>query len=171
MSAPKPNLKSLNILLVDDHLNMRRLWSAILKGFRLRTLYEAGTATEALEQIKSLNIDLVIVDQILPDLKGSELIHLIRMSDDSVEPMIPIIACTADSRKPVIYELLNAGADEILTKPVSPQAVWQRLVAITTKRREFVRTPTYFGPDRRRAHDPKYRGPERRQPDEDELIL
>lgn len=155
-------LEGLTVLVVDDHHNMRRLWGTILKSFGITKVREADNAASALQILKDESIDLGIIDLILGDLSGAELISLIRRSEDSPDPLLPMIACTADTRKTIIYSLINAGVDEILTKPVSPQAVWQRLVAVTTKRRDFVRTPDYFGPDRRRASDPKYKGPERR---------
>ena len=157
-------IERLTVLLVDDHLNMRRLWSAILKSFGITRIRDAEGGAEALEILRDETIDLAIIDQILHDLSGRELIEMIRRANDSSDPFLPIIACTADTRKPVIYELIDAGTDEILTKPVSPDAAWKRIVAVTQNRRDFVRTATYFGPDRRRFKDPKYRGPERRSP-------
>ena len=50
----------------------------------------------------------------------------------------------------------------ILSKPVVPRDLYLRLVQLVDKPRQFVRTDTYFGPDRRRRDDPDYKGPERR---------
>ncbi len=141
---------------------MRHLWGSILKGFGIRNMIEADSAIDALGVLKDFDIDIAIVDLVLNDISGSELIRMIRNDPDGKHTMLPMVACTADTRKPVIYELINAGTDEILSKPVAPQAVWQRLVAVTERRRQFVRTRDYFGPDRRRANDPRYKGPERR---------
>ena len=163
-------LETLSVLLVDDHLNMRRLWTAILKSFGITKIKEAEGAAEALEILRDEQVDLAIIDQILDDISGRELIEMIRRANDSSDPFLPVIACTADTRKPVIYDLIDAGADEILTKPVSPDAAWKRIIAVNQHRRDFVRTATYFGPDRRRVKDAKYRGPERRSKDESVFV-
>ena len=163
MGSGRLHLNRLNILLVDDHQNMRRIWMRILKGFNITSVIEAECAAQALEILKDKSIDIAIIDLILPDLTGAELIGLVRRSEDSSDPLLPMIACTADTRKSVVYSLINAGVDEVLTKPVAPLAAWQRLQAVTTKRRDFIRTPDYFGPDRRRAKDPRYKGPDRRE--------
>jgi DNA-binding response OmpR family regulator len=49
-----------------------------------------------------------------------------------------------------VKELRDAGADEILCKPVSPTIIWTKLTAVTHARRNFVTAPDFFGPDRRR---------------------
>ena len=162
MDARHLRMDALNVLIVDDHQNMRKLWVSILMSFGIKSIFEAESAPDALQVLKDEEIDLAIVDHILGDLTGTELIGLIRRAEDSAAPLLPIIACTADTRRAIVYSMINAGVDEILTKPVSPHAVWQRLVAITAHRRDFIRAPGYFGPDRRRADDPKYTGPERR---------
>jgi two-component system chemotaxis response regulator CheY len=50
----------------------------------------------------------------------------------------------------VVNELRDAGADEILAKPVSPRTVCNKINAVIHSRRKFVSAPNYFGPDRRR---------------------
>ena len=158
----KNSPRQVRVLVVDDHNNMRHLWGVVLKSFGIPDIVEAEHAVQALEILKDSPVDVAIIDHILSDVSGAELISLIRRSPDSVNNTIPIIACTADTRRRVVYDLVNAGADEILTKPVSPNAVWQRLQSIFGRRRQFIRTPTYFGPDRRRLNDPNFKGPDRR---------
>ena len=158
----RQQLRHVNFLVVDDHYNMRQLWVTILSSFGVNRIFEAATAKEAQNVIQNEQIDIAVVDMLLDDMTGIDLTLLIRREAESKNPLLPVIACTADTRKSVVYRLLDCGVDEILTKPVSPMAAWQRIVAIINSRRDFVRTATYFGPDRRRHKDPKYKGPERR---------
>jgi hypothetical protein len=57
----------------------------------------------------------------------------------------------------------DAGVTEFLAKPISAKALYQRILNVVANPRPFIRTKTYFGPDRRRNVNPNYVGPERRK--------
>ena len=63
-----------------------------------------------------------------------------------------------------VIEARDAGVTEFLAKPISPKSLYTRVHSIVTRPREFVRTKSYFGPDRRR-HDLDFTGENRRQED------
>lgn len=142
---------------------MRALWRSILLGFGIRKVLEAPDALTALDMVREEPIDVLFVDHILPDLSGAELVRMIRRSDE-LPNRIPAIACTADARRSTLKELVNAGADEVLAKPVSAVQAWKKLAAVVNKRRPFVQTSIYFGLDRRRSQKP-FVGPEKRMGD------
>ena len=54
------------------------------------------------------------------------------------------------------------SSSHTMTKPVSTTALYDHIASVIQNARPFVRTKTYFGPDRRRQLDPNYKGPERR---------
>ena len=161
-------LDHLTVLILDDHYFMRSVWRTIFVGLGVTKCIEASDAGEAFELMRNTPIDLVIADYHLGDLNGAEFTSLIRRSPDTPNAYVPIIGCTADARRRIIYEFVDAGVDEVLVKPVSARGLWTKIQSVVEHRRDFVRTPSYFGPDRRRRQDPNYRGPERRaseQPD------
>lgn len=147
---------------------MRLLWRGILLAFGIRTVYEAESAEEAFKEIADKSIDVVIVDQHLDGLTGAEFISMLRRAPDSPSQHVPAIACTADTRKSTLKLFIDAGVDEILAKPVSADQAWKKLSMVINHRRRFVKTPFYYGPDRRRKVMPHYTGKERRkvQPEE-----
>ena len=57
----------------------------------------------------------------------------------------------------------DAGVTEFLAKPISAKALYERIFNVVANPRPFVKTKTYFGPDRRRNVNPNYAGPERRK--------
>jgi DNA-binding response OmpR family regulator len=57
----------------------------------------------------------------------------------------------------------DAGITEFLAKPVSAKRLYQRVFSIVAHPRPFIKTATYFGPDRRRSTSANYSGPERRK--------
>ena len=64
-----------------------------------------------------------------------------------------------------IAEARDAGVNEILAKPVTVRGVLSRISEVIENPRPFVRTPDYFGPERRRRADPNYTGKMRRAAD------
>jgi CheY-like chemotaxis protein len=156
------SLNNVSVLVVDDHRNMRVLWRGILLGFGIRVVHEAENAEDAFKQLGDKDIDAVIVDQHLDGLTGSEFISMVRRAPDSPSQHVPMIACTADTRKSILKLLVDAGVDEILAKPVSADQAWRKLSACVNNRRQFVKAGFYYGPDRRRKDDTKYTGRERR---------
>jgi two-component system, chemotaxis family, chemotaxis protein CheY len=56
----------------------------------------------------------------------------------------------------------DAGVTEFLAKPISAKALYNRILNVVAHPRPFIRTKTYFGPDRRRNTLNPYAGPERR---------
>ncbi len=155
-------LDKITVLILDDHYFMRTVWKTIFVGLGISRFLEAEGAAEAFEALRSNPCDLVIADYHLGDLTGAEFTKLLRCSPDTPNAFIPIIGCTADARPSVIADFVEAGADEVLAKPVSSRVTWAKVQAVVERRRDFIRSPSYFGPDRRRRVDPKYRGRERR---------
>jgi DNA-binding response OmpR family regulator len=72
---------------------------------------------------------------------------------------------TAYSERRRVIDAINAGVDEFLVKPVRSVDVANRVNAVVERRRPFVQSDGYFGPDRRRRDDPWRRGPWRRAGD------
>ncbi len=137
----------------------------IMRGFGLRDIREARDAATAFEIIKDNHIDIALVDQNLGDLDGTEFVQLIRNADDSPNPYIQIIMVTAHGDRKTVMESLRAGANEFMVKPVTPMDLFKKLVSCIDHPRQFVRTSSYFGPDRRRRQSANYRGPWRRKAD------
>jgi len=70
---------------------------------------------------------------------------------------------TAHSERKRVTAARDAGVTEFMVKPISASALHQRIVNVIANPRRFIKTATYFGPDRRRNNAPGYTGPERRR--------
>lgn len=140
----------LSVLVVDDHRFMQQLMRLILKGLGIREIKAALTVDEGLNLLSSQSFDVVIADYLMGTRNGAEFMRFARSEHFTGDRYVPIIACTADTTQRTVKELRDAGADEILCKPVSPKMIWTKLAAVTHARRNFVTAPDFFGPDRRR---------------------
>lgn len=164
-------LGDLKTLILDDNAHMRDLVRAILYSFNMRDVVEASNASAGLAAIKGGDIDLAFVDFRLGELDGLNFCRHVRMAEDSPDPYLPIIMITAYSERSRVKQALNSGIDEFLVKPVRANDVAARINAVVQRRRPFVKSEDYFGPDRRRRNDPKYRGPMRRADDPGEVDI
>jgi len=156
----------LNILLVDDNQHMRSITSAILQSAGIRKVREASDGAAALDALRDHPIDLVIVDFNMFPLDGVEFTRLVRNSPDSANPYLPIIMMTGHSEKHRVVEARDAGVTEFVVKPITAKAILERMQATIFRPRAFVKTDSYFGPDRRRTDSANYRGPRRRASDQ-----
>ncbi len=111
------------ILVVDDEPEIADLLEVYLKseGF---TVFKCGTGAEALDIVRRENLDLAVLDVMLPDLSGFALCDEIRR--DKHFPVLMLTAKTGDVDK---ITGLTIGADDYMTKPFNPLEVVARIKA------------------------------------------
>src|SRR5205814_7236960 len=112
----------------------------------------------------------VITDWAMPIFDGLELTQMIRQPGANNNPYVPIIMLTGHSEKKRVIAARDAGVTEFLAKPISAKGLYQRILNVVANPRPFIRTRTYFGPDRRRNTNPNNIGPERRNGGEVEVL-
>lgn len=154
-----------SLLIVDDNAYMRTIVATIARACGVAIVEEAADGAEAFERMRHRKFDCAVVDLKMDPLNGIEFLRLLRSGKDSPDPHLGVIVLSAHSGHARILEARDAGADEILTKPVTAAALLERLHAVIHHRRPFVASETYTGPDRRRRRAIGYRGPFRRQDD------
>jgi DNA-binding response OmpR family regulator len=117
------------VLVVEDDQFVR---SALIRHLTeaAHTVRSVGTALEALREVAHFPFDVVILDLGLPDLDGSEALKMLRGITD-----VPVIVATARDDETEIIRLLNAGADDYLTKPFSVDVLAARMAAVLRRSR------------------------------------
>lgn len=160
----------LRFLIMDDNAYMRRVFKALLHGFGAREVIEAEDGASGLELFMNFAPDIVIVDWEMPILDGLEVTRLIRQPATSVNPFVPIIMITGHSEKRRVMTARDAGVNEFLVKPISSKGLYDRILTAVAFPRPYIRTKSYFGPDRRRGAQNTYSGPERRKGSDAEVI-
>jgi len=146
-------LGELKVLLVDDNEHMRAIVGTILKGIGIVNLREARDGSEALEALRTWPADIAIVDFRMEPMDGVDLTRLLRNAADSRNPFLPIIMMTGFADRPRVEEARDSGVTELIVKPVTARAIIDRLNAVVYRPRPFVRTPDYFGRQRRGIDD------------------
>lgn len=115
------------ILLIDSNEISRRVLKAMLKTGSYRIL-EAVQPTDALDIVDREEIDLIIVDLVMPGVSGADLCSRIKASRRT--HLVPILMLT--NVRGIENEIagIQSGADEFLTKPLHPEVVRTRVRAM-----------------------------------------
>ena len=153
----------LRFLVVDDNVHMRRMLRSLLHGFGAREVHEAEDGAAGLDRFNLHSPNIIITDWAMPIFNGLELTQMIRQPGTNADPYVPIIMLTGHSEKNCVVAARDAGVTEFLAKPISAKGLYQRIVNVVANPRPFIKTKTYFGPDRRRNVNPNYVGTERRK--------
>ena len=118
-------MSNFKILIADDESRMRKL----LRDFLERDGYDVVEASDGKEAVaifkKNKDISLIILDVMMPKMDGWEACRCIRE-----ESKVPIIMLTAKDTEDDELESFDSGADEFITKPVSPGVLTARIGAI-----------------------------------------
>jgi CheY-like chemotaxis protein len=154
----------LRFLIIDDNAHMRRIVRTLLNGFGSREIYEAEDGPSGLEAFTQYGPEIIITDWVMPGLDGLELTRMMRQPDAHGNAYVSIIMLTGHSEKARVTAARDAGVTEFLAKPISAKGLYQRIANVIANPRPFIKTKTYFGPDRRRnisGPGGGYVGPER----------
>lgn len=146
------DISRVSFLVVEDNWFMRSLLNRILNSFKCRFVETASNGLEAWAGLKSgaFHPDVILTDWEMPEMNGLDLIREIRASEEPALHYLPVIIITGYTELTHIKKAINTGANEYLAKPISPTALYDRIVSIILRPRRFVRVPGYFGPDRHR---------------------
>ncbi|HNR47533.1 MAG TPA: response regulator transcription factor [Anaerolineaceae bacterium] len=123
------------ILVVDDEERMARFIRLNLEhdGFRV---VEAYRGLQAIDRVRTELPDVVILDVMMPDMDGFEVLKLIRENST-----VPVIMLTARGEEDDRIRGLELGADDYVTKPFSPRELVSRVRAVL-RRSEMTAAPT-----------------------------
>jgi DNA-binding response OmpR family regulator len=121
---PDESFKNRSILVVDDEERMARFIRLNLEhdGFQVVEVYRGMKAIQALRDEMP---DLILLDVMLPDIDGFEVLKLIREVST-----IPVIMLTAKGEEDDRVRGLELGADDYITKPFSPRELVSRVRAV-----------------------------------------
>ncbi len=128
------------ILVVDDTLINRKLLNEFLqkKGHSV-TLSSGGR--DAIARLKERRFDLVLLDLMMPDVDGYEVLSWIRA--DHEDPDLPVVMVSALDDIDNVARCVEAGADDYLPKPISPALLHARVEACLEKQRRNRRERHY----------------------------
>ncbi len=122
MELTRPDGSPLRVLVVDDEVNIAELVSMALRyeGWEVTA---AHTGARAVAAAREVSPDAIVLDVMLPDFDGHEVLRRVR----SVDPHVPVLFLTARDAVEDRVAGLTAGGDDYVTKPFSLEEVVARV--------------------------------------------
>jgi len=143
------DLSETSALIVEPDPYAAKIVSQFLRGFNLGGQKVAESGEEAKKIIGQMTFGLVIVEAVLPDMPGGDLVKWLRRHADPAIRHLPVIILTGHTVLDNIQAARNSGANMVLKKPVTSPVLFDRIVWSAKADRLFIETATYVGPDRR----------------------
>ena len=123
-------MDSKTILLIDDEIDIRKLTKIVLEGagYKVTTAFRGK---RGIKKAKKGKIDLIILDVMMPDMDGYEVIK--NLNQDKATKNIPVVFFSAKTQKKEIEKGLSLGARGYLTKPFDPEEFPQKIRKFISK--------------------------------------
>jgi CheY-like chemotaxis protein len=146
-------LEGLVVLIADSNAYTRRLTKTMLTNLGIKSTYETADGIAAIDAIRNVNPDVLIVDWDMPVLDGREVMRIVRSPGVFPKANLPIIMMTDLGLQSRVTSAIRLGVHEFLVKPISPKTLQQRLLGIILNPRPMVRAGKFYIPMPRRRVD------------------
>lgn len=114
-------------MIVDDDKFSRTFIKTALYQIGIKNTKEAANASEAIELLRSFKIDVILLDQQMPEKNGLQLAKELKSGVVEGSENIPIIMITVDTKEKTVLDAKELGIQEYLVKPISPLALKKRI--------------------------------------------
>ena len=133
------------VVVVDDEPYMRKVVRTMLFSIGVRDIREAPDGLAGLDLIRAQAPDVVIIDWNMPGLGGPGVVRAVRSPASFPYPNVPIIMLTGHGDRSHVIEAMKIGVNEFLLKPVSVNALRDRMISALTKPRKIVKIGDFHG--------------------------
>lgn len=109
----------MKVLIIDDDESLSAVFEAALQKNNIETVYSSN-GKDGINKARLEKPDLILLDQVLPDISGNEILKTLKM--DSSTQNIPILILSNFSQEELVKEAINNGAmDYVFKYQVEPQ--------------------------------------------------
>ena len=144
----------INLIIADSSSMVRQGLKAALSDYGFRNTRETSRMSVVGDAVDNNAVDLIVAENELQDGKISDLTRRIRHHEAGDNPFLVVITMMEERTSEAIREVIDAGTDDLLSKPISPAQLIERVNILTRERKRFVVTTDYVGPTRRSASRP-----------------
>jgi two-component system chemotaxis response regulator CheY len=123
-------MSEIRTLIVDDSSVMRKIVERALRqaGLDPLVVHEAGSGAEALELLKTRQVDLILSDINMPLMDGLEFLR--QMRAQNLAPGVPVVMITTESSEAHVKQAIQAGAQGYIRKPFTAEQVRERVLPL-----------------------------------------
>jgi DNA-binding response OmpR family regulator len=165
------DISNINVLVVDSNAHTRAITTTILRGAGVTRVKIAETDPAAVEFLRSTEPHLAVFEWEDKGINGLFLARRVRAGMIGPNRALPIILLTSKASLSDVNDARMVGVNEYCIKPISAHVLMTRINEVVHRPRDFVDSPEYVGPCRRRKFLDAYGGPLRRLSDPTEEFL
>ena len=144
------NLERVGVLLVEPNAAEQDLLVQVLTGFGVRNLRRCPDVTEARAALTNFDIGLVVMDGSAADGSAYDFVQWLRRSAPEPRRYLPVLMLNGHVRMSQVMRARDCGANFLVTKPISPRVLLDRIDWLGSETRGFIAIESgYVGPDRR----------------------
>jgi DNA-binding response OmpR family regulator len=121
----------------------------VFTGFGVKRTHSCAGAEAAMTVLRSANVGLVICETQLSGGDGYDFVRALRRCEHEMNRRAPVILMTYEARHADVLRGRDAGANLVITRPLAPNVILQRIHWLRREPRPFIVAETYVGPDRR----------------------
>ena len=143
------NLARSTVLLIDHNQKSLDMLSSIFHGFGVKQQIKRSTTAEAVSTVETRDVDLILIDCSMPGMDGYDFTKWLRRETPPPIRYTPVILLTGHAAQSRVHKGRDCGASFVVTKPLTPTVLLQRILWLGGDERSFVECDTYVGPDRR----------------------
>ena len=144
-----PRFSTSSVLLYDPQTSLRHNTRVALLDLGFGSVEAVSDWREFLARADKGKFDLIVGDLITHEGNLQNMIRQMRHHEIGRNPFVNIILTLWDTSKEHVFEGIQAGADDILSRPMSAVQVAERVNGLVTARKPFIVTEDYVGPERR----------------------
>ncbi|HEY3799954.1 MAG TPA: response regulator [Caulobacteraceae bacterium] len=164
-SRARFNLSQTVVLLFDPQAAGLSILGEILRGLGARNILRCRTIEEAEKTVSESQIDLMIVDTVAESGAGFEFVRWLRKNTPQPNRHAPVLLTAAHTRSSDVSKTRDCGSHFLITKPLSPIVMLERIIWVAREGRPFLLSDNYIGPDRRFGKNDRPYHPRRRHDD------
>ena len=168
MTAIPTQVRKTTFLVLEDNAFQRALITETLRAIGAGRIEAADSFQLALEMAKHF-VPTIVLCNWSDEFDGIGFTKSLRRGETILRKQTGLILVTAKATAESVETARRAGVDEYVIKPFNTQSMVSRIEAVLLRRRQFIDSPIYAGPCRRRKLEVDYGGPLRRLFDEDQV--
>ncbi len=130
------DLTTIDILVVEDNVFLRKLICAILESFAVGSIRQAESADAALRQMEKRLPDIIFSDWVMPQSGGLALLRALRRDNAGKWPRIPVIVISGHATEDYVAQAIGEGADSYIVKPFTANTVMEHVLKVIAQDEE-----------------------------------
>lgn len=143
------NLERSVVLLADGNPTALEALTGMVRGFGVRKQFKCKSGAEAMHIVKTQELDLIIMDSIMPDMDGYDFLRWLRREAQPEAQFTPVIMLSGHAARSTVEKSRDSGSNFVIAKPFTPELLLQRIFWVAKDERQMVKAENYVGPDRR----------------------